>query len=138
MKRKLFKLKGDSNYLSALIVLSILMTFCVFYMYAFIQTVQLNDIYRVHRKYLLSMERTGYLTDEMRINLLNDLDSHGLTNISLSGTSFTPVGYGNPVFLGIEGDIRLGGLDITEHGGVFFNEEVRHVSIKNKKGTALY
>ena len=66
-----------------------------------------NDIQRVARTYLLQMETDGYLTEENKGLLLNDLAALDMVNIDLTGTSFTDVGYGNQVRLVIRGKVNL-------------------------------
>ena len=66
-----------------------------------------NDIQQVARTYLLQMETDGYLTEEIKGLLLNDLAALDMVNIDLTGTSFTDVGYGNQVRLVIRGKVNL-------------------------------
>ena len=66
-----------------------------------------NDIQQVARTYLLQMETDGYLTEENKGLLLNDLAALDMININLTGTSFTDVGYGNQVRLVIRGKVNL-------------------------------
>ena len=66
-----------------------------------------NDIQQVARTYLLQMETDGYLTEENKGLLLNDLTALDMVNIDLTGTSFTDVGYGNQVRLVIRGKVKL-------------------------------
>ena len=66
-----------------------------------------NDIQQVARTYLLQMETEGYLTEENKGLLLNDLAALDMINIDLTGTSFTDVGYGNQVRLVIRGKVNL-------------------------------
>lgn len=66
-----------------------------------------NDIQQVARTYLLQMETDGYLTEENKGLLLNDLAALDMINIDLTGTSFTDVSYGNQVRLVIRGKVNL-------------------------------
>ena len=66
-----------------------------------------NAIHQVARTYLLQMEAEGYLTEENKAELLNDLAALDMVNIDLTGTSFTDVGYGNQVRLVIKGEVKL-------------------------------
>lgn len=66
-----------------------------------------NAIHQVARTYLLQMEADGYLTEENKVELLNDLAALDMVNIDLTGTSFTDVGYGNQVRLVIKGAVKL-------------------------------
>ena len=66
-----------------------------------------NDIHQVARTYLLQMEADGYLTEENKGLLLNELSALDMVNIDLTGTSFMDVGYGNQVRLVIRGKVNL-------------------------------
>lgn len=55
------------------------------------------------REYMLIMETEGYLTPADRANLISELESYGLYNISLSGTTTSEVDYGTRIYLKISG-----------------------------------
>ncbi len=65
-----------------------------------------EGINQVARAYLLEMETVGCLEEEERICLVTDLEKYGLTDISLEGTSQSPVPYGTPIYLKITGKLR--------------------------------
>ena len=70
-----------------------------------------SDIHHVARTYLLRMETDGCLTEENRNLLLAELEALDMENIDLTGTSFTNVGYGNPVRLVIRGEVTLSDIE---------------------------
>lgn len=55
------------------------------------------------REYLLIMETEGYLKPADQSALIADLESEGLYNISISGTTTREVNYGNRIYLKITG-----------------------------------
>ena len=58
---------------------------------------------QVAREYLLIMETEGYLSASDQANLIDDLESYGLYNVSLSGTTVSEVEYGDRIYLCISG-----------------------------------
>lgn len=131
------KKAGMSQFLSTLICLAVIITFVMAIVYAFGGILKEDSINRIHRKYLLSMEREGYLTPAYEAALIGELTAEGATNISLAGTSTAPVGYGNTVILRIECDIPVdsirwdSGIVGRQTGGT------KHVIVE-KEATALY
>lgn len=55
------------------------------------------------REYLLIMETEGYLKPADQSALIADLESEGLYNISISGTTTREVNYGDRIYLKITG-----------------------------------
>lgn len=55
------------------------------------------------REYLLIMETEGYLKPEDAVSLVAELNSYGLTSVSLSGTTMSEVDYGERIYLKITG-----------------------------------
>lgn len=55
------------------------------------------------REYLLIMETEGYLKPADQSTLIADLESEGLYNISISGTTTREVNYGDRIYLKITG-----------------------------------
>ena len=129
------KAKGDSAYLATLVSISMLLILVVGLLYVYGETISRNEVERVHRKYMLAMEREGYLSSTNMANLTNDLTSLGCSNINISG-SLSPVGYGNTITLKIECDLEVKKITITAAGGVA-GRGLRHIVIE-KSGTALY
>lgn len=66
------------------------------------------------RKYLLKMETCGCLLSEDYSALLAELGGMGVSETDLTGTSFTPVGYGNVIELRIRGKLK-GEYDFVEY-----------------------
>ena len=62
------------------------------------------------RSYVLRMETVGYLTAEDEAALCRELESQGITQVDLTGTTREPVSYGDEITLRITG--KIGG----EHG----------------------
>lgn len=58
------------------------------------------------RKYILRMETVGYLTAEDKTSLCQELDSMGVTEIDLSGTTLSQTSYGTPIYLQISGKLK--------------------------------
>lgn len=59
------------------------------------------------RAYLLEMETTGYLSGDTSVTLQKELQEVcGLTDVSLSGTTTSPVNYGERIRLVIEGNLE--------------------------------
>lgn len=76
-----------------------------------------DDVDQVIRKYTLKIETTGYLTDDMRISLLKELDEAGMYDVKLNnviqdGKSYDTTtdpdatSYGDQIYLAIEGKVR--------------------------------
>lgn len=58
---------------------------------------------QVAREYLLIMETEGYLSARDQASMIAELESYGLYNISLSGTTTREVEYGERIYLCISG-----------------------------------
>lgn len=68
---------------------------------------QKAEVSQIARQYILKMETVGYLEEADRIRLGRELDSAGVTDLELAGTTMSPVTYGDIITLEIRG--RLGG-----------------------------
>ena len=55
------------------------------------------------REYMLIMETEGYLPAADQTALIAELESYGLYNISISGTTMREVNYGDRIYLKISG-----------------------------------
>ena len=64
-----------------------------------------EDISQLARKYTLIAETEGYITDVTRIRMMDELKGLGASDISLDGTTFSRVGFGNIVTVKISGKI---------------------------------
>lgn len=130
------KVKGMSEFLSTLICLGVIFTFVMAIIYTYGGIIKEEDIHRIHRKYLLSMEREGYLTPSYEAALIADLTAEGATNIVLAGTSNAPVGYGQTVILRIECDIPVDKIQFSSMVGRRTGG-TKHVVVE-KEATAFY
>lgn len=128
---------GGSTYVATMISIFIivLLFLALFLNYAQVQTQ--NRIERTYRKYLLKMETEGYLTSAESGALIAELTALGVKNIDLSGSSLSPVGYGQEVVLHIVGDVDIDKLNFNVSGDPARVKEALHIDIR-KTGTALY
>lgn len=94
-----------------------------------------SDIHHVARTYLLRMEADGFLTEENRNLLLAELEALDMENIDLTGTSFTNVGYGNPVRLVIRGVVTLSDIEFKGFASPMMTTRQAEVAI-NKVSVA--
>lgn len=93
-----------------LCVLAMLVIISVFFHISELLIVRM-DISQTSRKYMLRMETQGYLTEAGRRGLEQELTTLGLIDIDLSGTTLSPVAYGDVIVLHVKG--RLAGRDIN-------------------------
>lgn len=93
-----------------LCVLAMLVIISVFFHISELLIVRM-DISQTSRKYMLRMETQGYLTEAGRRGLEQELTTLGLIDIDLSGTTLSPVAYGDVIVLHVKG--RLHGRDIN-------------------------
>ena len=96
------------------------------------------EISQVARKYILVMETRGYMTEEVRQQLLEELQGIGLAQIDLSGTTSQPVPYGDTIMLKIRGRVNGNVLEMEENmwsAGFrtqnYYVEEIRMSTAKN-------
>ena len=68
------------------------------------------------REYMLIMETEGYLPAADQTALIAELESYGLYNISLSGTTMREVNYGDRIYLKISGTYNENVLAVA--GGI--------------------
>ena len=94
-----------------------------------------SDIHHVARTYLLRMEADGFLTEDNRNLLLAELEALDMENIDLTGTSFTNVGYGNPVRLVIRGVVTLSDIEFKGFASPMMTTRQAEVAI-NKVSVA--
>lgn len=137
--KKIFsrKGKGISDFITTLVCLGVIFAFLMLMVYSYGNILRENNVRRVHRKYLLSMEREGCLTSTYETALRSELAQYGVTNVNLNGTSMTPVGYGQTITLHIECDMPIDGINFGQ--GAFGKKTggTKHVTI-HKTGTAFY
>ena len=67
---------------------------------------QKMEVSQIARKYILRMETVGMLTDEDRAELCDELAAAGVTGLQLEGTTFTQAGYGEPIILQLQGNLK--------------------------------
>ena len=77
---------------------------------------------RIERTYLLYMETYGYLAPDKRALLTEQLADIGVENISYTGTTLTPAGYGQEVILSVTGTIRTNAVTGIAQGLSFIRE----------------
>jgi len=88
------------------------------------------EVSQIARKYILSMETKGCLTEPDRAALTAELESAGLYQVELTGTTLQPVEYGEEILLCIRGYVRGGaaaGSNIWSEG---FKVKEYHVEEK--------
>ena len=72
-----------------------------------------SQIDTIARSYLLKMEGQGYLNSADESELNRELQSLGVTNINLTGTTRSNVEYGNKITLSISGVIDLPNYNVA-------------------------
>ena len=90
-----------------------------------------NDVEQVARKYILIMETDGYLGSTDETALRQELAALGVSSIDLSGTTFTEVGYGEPVTLEIDGEMAIRSLGVGN--GLSFRNDADTIDIHIEK-----
>ena len=91
------------NMLVAMVSLIMVCGFLVIIFGAFAGISDKWSMRQAAREYLLIMETEGYLKPEDAADLVAELNSYGLTNVSLSGTTMSEVDYGERIYLKITG-----------------------------------
>ena len=123
--------KGNNKGFADMIV--VLFSIMFMFIVLFISVENYTDItlgikkQQIARSYMLIMETKGYLPEAEQNELILELEQMGVTNISISGTSVAPVGYGQPIYLVVTGNIKMKskygiteGYDWIESGTVPF------------------
>lgn len=103
MLRRKKKASVMENMIVALLNMILLCAFLVIIFGAFSGVSDKWGMRQVAREYTLIMETEGYLKPSDQANLISELESYGLYNISLSGTTTSEVDYGERVYLCITG-----------------------------------
>ena len=106
LKDMIFKKKEATvieNMLVAMVSLIMVCAFLVIIFGAFAGSSDKWSMRQAAREYLLIMETEGYLKPEDAADLVAELNSYGLTNVSLSGTTMSEVDYGERIYLKITG-----------------------------------
>lgn len=93
-----------------ILVVGLCMLAMTIVMLAYMEDVRLvyrkAEINQIARKYILRMETTGELTDADYISLSRELETLGVTELNLSGTTMDRVGYGEPIVLQLKGKLE--------------------------------
>ena len=104
---KFIKKKKDASVIENMLVLLLEMIIvCAMLVVIFGAFAGISDKWgmrQVAREYLLIMETEGYLSSADQANMIAELESYGLYNISLSGTTTSEVEYGERIYLCING-----------------------------------
>lgn len=106
MIEKLKKKKDASIMENMLVMLLNMIIVCAFLVIIFGAFSGISDkwgVRQVAREYTLIMETEGYLNASDQASLIAELESYGLYNISLSGTTTREVEYGDRIYLKISG-----------------------------------
>ena len=106
MQRFIRKKKEASIIENTLVMLLQIIVVCAFLVVIFGAFAGISDKWgmrQVAREYLLIMETDGYLSGTNQANMIAELESYGLYNISLSGTTTREVEYGERIYLCISG-----------------------------------
>jgi len=131
------KEEGMSSFISMAFVILFISILLVGFLCIFGEVRVLEDIERIPRKYVILMERDGYLTDSNRAALQAELTAAGVTNIDLTGTSLTEVGYGNEFSLVIKGTVEVNELGFSAGSLGVVQKGTRSIHVE-KTGVALY
>lgn len=96
------------------------------------------EISQLSRRYILKMETEGYLDEQSKQSLLQELQALGVQSVDISGTTMQPVSYGDTIMLKIKGTVGAGIIGNTEEiwnegflSRQFAVEEIRMSTAKN-------
>lgn len=103
-------MKREAGSIGDLLAACICMLLMTVLLVAYMDSVRLieekTEINQIARKYILRMETVGMLTESDRILLGRELEAAGASAVSLEGTTFDMVGYGEEIVLKIKGRLR--------------------------------
>lgn len=120
MMRKLVKRKNEGSVTDILSVGICVLAMSII-MSAYLDSLGLvnakMEVSQLSRKYILRMETTGYLTAADSADLRAELMEMGVADVSLDGSTFHEVDYGNPIILNIKGVIH--GRETSLEKGLF-------------------
>lgn len=111
------KAKGEANFISGLIVTTMLVIFVFATANMYGDLTRAADIRSACRGYLYTMETNGYLTDANRQLLTSELEALGCKNIVFDGTTTAQVSYGNLVTLYVQCDIPVSVFNLNKMTG---------------------
>lgn len=105
--REIIRKKKEASIMENMIVMLLnMIVVCAFLVIIFGAFSGISDKWgmrQVAREYTLIMETEGYLSAHDQANLISELESYGLYNITLSGTTTSEVEYGGRIYLKISG-----------------------------------
>ena len=104
---EVLKKKKQASMIENMLVMMInMVVMCAFLVIIFGAFSSISDKWGMRqtaREYMLIMETEGYLPTADQAALIAELESYGLYNISLSGTTMREVNYGDRIYLKISG-----------------------------------
>ena len=104
---EVLKKKKPASMIANMLVMMInMVVMCAFLVIIFGAFSSISDKWGMRqtaREYMLIMETEGYLPAADQTALIAELESYGLYNISLSGTTMREVNYGDRIYLKISG-----------------------------------
>lgn len=87
---------------------------------------------QIAREYILKMETQGYLSENMKNNLISDLDGAGFTGINLQGTTMSKAEYGDEIALMIHASLETEEYVFENLLGKRTDRKIRHITISKK------
>lgn len=118
MRNFLFKKKkGDANYISGLIVSTMLLVFTVACVTMYSDLTRAADIRSTCRGYMYTMEVNGCLTDANQALLKGELEEYGCKNINFTGTTVNEQTYGTLVTLCLDFDMPVSIFNLNAYTG---------------------
>jgi len=132
--------KRDGSVIGDLLSLCITTLASAIIMMVYLSVVQLEEtddmVDQLARKYILEMETIGYLQPSSITTLTHELTAIGASDIELTGTTFSDVGYGNPIYLYISCSIPYSQLNTTGDFFDFFFEDSTYPVTAKRMSTA--
>lgn len=130
--------KGEvQDFLSVLISIIAIVIICLGF-FDSINILRLKaSIGQTARKYILEMETKGYLTEESKRDLQQELGDMGITDVNMDGTTQSAIGYGNTIRLCITGNLHymtheiINLFRLNKEERVYRIYEVRESTAKN-------
>lgn len=106
----LIKKNAVGNFISCMVSIIILMMLMVFSISTYFNLDLAIRKGRIERSFLLQMEAEGYLSPSAKDALTQQLSDLGVEQLSYSGTTLSPAGYGNVVVLSVTGRIKFNNI----------------------------
>lgn len=131
MKIRLQKLKSKKGVaidIFVVVLVVILLGFSIIFSSIYvIGSINTNlEAHRIARNYMLKIESYGYLNSDDSNRLKEKLESIGLSNIDISGTTLSEVNNGDDVYLDIHYDQTVKELNISNFK---FKNDIKHEEI---------